>query len=155
MDGQNNQYGSYNYGGMNGTGNWQQPPNQKKDGIAFGVASLVLGIISLLLFCTCLNWMLAVLAIIFGIIQLTLYRKKGLAVGGIVTAGLSLVFSILFYFFFIGIGLAEGGYGDFYYDSYYYDDGYCDDSYYYEDYYDEYFDESGENEFLKGSSIYL
>lgn len=66
----------------------------------FGIASLALGIASLVLFCSCLNVLLAILAIIFGIIQLTVSgSKKGMALGGIVTAGLSL---LLFAVFLIG-----------------------------------------------------
>ena len=39
---------------------------EQEPGVGFGIASLVLGIISLLLFCTCINIPLAILAIVFG-----------------------------------------------------------------------------------------
>ena len=40
-------------------------------GEGFGIASLALGIASMVLFCSCLNIPLAILAIVFGIIQIT------------------------------------------------------------------------------------
>ena len=84
--------------------NYQNPPvyyneNQqtaeKKESQGFGIAALILGIFSLLLFCTCINIPLAILAIIFGIIQIVKYKQKGLAIGGIVTAGLSILLLII------------------------------------------------------------
>lgn len=71
--------------------------NEKKLGM--GIASLVLGIISLVFFCSCCNVITGVLAIIFGIIQLVKYKPhgKGLAIGGIVTAVLSIVFLLIFW----------------------------------------------------------
>ncbi|MCI8635947.1 MAG: DUF4190 domain-containing protein [Eubacterium sp.] len=63
----------------------------------FGVASLVIGIVSLVLFCSCLNIPLAILAIVFGIVQLTKPgSKKGMAVGGIVTSVISLIAFVVF-----------------------------------------------------------
>ena len=57
----------------------------------FGVASLVLGIVSLVLFCTCVNVLLAVIAIVFGIVQLAKPQaKKGMAIAGIITSAVSL-----------------------------------------------------------------
>ena len=46
---------------------------QKGDGRGYGIASLILGIVSVLLFCTCINWVTAILAVIFGLIQ---YHKR-------------------------------------------------------------------------------
>ncbi len=73
--------------------------NGKKLGNGFAIASLVLGVFSLVFFCTCFNVMTAVLAIIFGIIHLVSYEEngKGMAIGGIVTAGLSIVFTVVFW----------------------------------------------------------
>lgn len=48
---------------------------QKGDGRGYGIASLILGIVSVLLFCTCINWVTGILAIIFGIIQITKIRS--------------------------------------------------------------------------------
>lgn len=120
--------------------------NEIKSTEGFGIASMILGIISLLLFCTCINWITGILAIIFGIIQLTKKSAKGFAVAGIITAALSILFAILLYVEF-AVGMAREGlsYDDFY-DSYY--DSYYDDYYdyydydsYYDNYYDEYFND--------------
>lgn len=97
---QYNQYGQYQqqtpYGSPHQSG---QPygPTGKKIGTGFGIASLVLGIISLVLFCTCLNVVTAILAIIFGIIQIVSYEKKGMAIAGIITSGLSILFCAIFW----------------------------------------------------------
>lgn len=105
----------------------------KKDGNGYGIASLVLGIISLLLFCACINWITAILAIVFGVVQLAQYKEKGLAIGGIITAGLSILFAIILYVC-IFLGIAAEGYDDVY------------------DYY-EYYEESVDYEFLNGMRI--
>lgn len=99
----NQQYGQYSaqgnqqYGQYNSQGNqqyynpYQQSVNARKQGQGFGIASMVLGIISLVLFCTCINFLLGLLALIFGIIQIVRYEKKGLAIAGIVTSAVSFV----------------------------------------------------------------
>ena len=67
-------------------------------GTGFGVASLVLGIISVVFFCSCLTYITAPLAIIFGIVQLVRSKKgKGLAVAGLITGIISLVACIAFW----------------------------------------------------------
>jgi hypothetical protein len=68
-----------------------------KDKTGFGLASLILGAAAVLLFPTCVNFILIILAVIFGIIQLATRRKKAMAVVGIVLAGVSLVLSIVFW----------------------------------------------------------
>lgn len=132
---------------------------QKGDGIAFGVASMVLGIISLLLFCTCANFLTGILATIFGIIQLTQHKEKLFAITGIVTAAISIVLGI-FLWLTLAAGMADtarGGYDDIY--DYYYGDEFYDDIYdgdYRDDYYDgydyydyfDYYDEESGAEFL-------
>ena len=70
-------------------------PNGKKLGVGFGVASLVLGIISLLCFCSGVNVILAILAIVFGVIQIVTCEKKGMAIGGIATAVISVVLLVI------------------------------------------------------------
>lgn len=147
MDGQNN-----------------QEPVSQKSGNGFGIASLILGIISLLAFCTCFNWITAILAIIFGIIQIVQYKEKGLAIGGIVTAALSLLFCILLYaFIWTGVFTENKSLYEYYYDNYFDDDYFDDDDFYddddYNDYHDAddiYFDYDNEphgNEFLNGRCI--
>jgi hypothetical protein len=88
-----------------------QTPNQKKDGNGFGIASFVLGIVSLLLFCICVNWITGILAVIFGVIQLVGYKQKGFAVGGIVTACISFVLNILLCIL-LSVGAIADGYFD-------------------------------------------
>lgn len=69
----------------------------EKSGMGFGIASMVLGIISLLCFCTCINIVPAILAIVFGIIQIMSYEQKGMAIAGIVTGALSICLLISCY----------------------------------------------------------
>lgn len=72
-------------------------PGPTSDGQGLAIASMILGILSLLLFCTCINIVLAVVAIVLGAVYLAKpNRKKGMAVAGIVTAVLSLIFFFLF-----------------------------------------------------------
>lgn len=142
--------------------NYQQP--QKGDGIAPGVTSMVLGIVSLLLFCTCINFATAIAAIIFGIVQIAKNKEKSFAIAGIITAAISLVSGLLLWGMIV-TGMAEAGinsYEDFYdsyYDDYYdydsdayygdYYDDYDDDYYDYYNYYDDYYyEEEGGAEFL-------
>ena len=51
----------------------------------------MLGILALVLFCTCINVFFGILSLIFGIIQIVRYEKKGLAIGGIVTSVISVI----------------------------------------------------------------
>ena len=68
----------------------QNGTTDEKAGLGFGIASMVLGIISLLCFCTCINIIPAILAIVFGIIQIMTREHKGMAIAGIVTGALSI-----------------------------------------------------------------
>lgn len=82
-------------------GAYQQPyyaqEKPKDSGTGFGIASLVCGILSLFTFACCVNFLLALAAIILGIVQLVRCQKKGLAIGGIVTAAISIVVGIGFW----------------------------------------------------------
>ena len=100
--------------------NQMQQGGQKKkgDGVGFGVASMVLGILSLLFFCTGCNLLFIILAVIFGIIQLVKNEQKGFAITGLVTSGISLVL-----FMILIISVFESTWSLDYYD-------------YYRDYYD-------------------
>lgn len=75
----------------------QRGPHGKKMSVGLGIASLVIGIISLMCFCTGLNVILAILAIVFGIVQLATCESKGLAIGGIVMAAISIVLTAITY----------------------------------------------------------
>lgn len=71
------------------------PKRQKKDSDGYGIASMVLGIISIVLFCSCINVITGVLAVIFGILQLVENRRRWMAIVGIVTGALSIVLLIV------------------------------------------------------------
>ena len=123
--------GMPNANGMNPGGAYAGMPNpnemnpgmpqqkQKGDGRGYGIASLILGIVSVLLFCTCINWVTAILAVIFGIIQITKNKEHGLAIGGIITAAVSMVLSVVLYLA-MWFGMTNAGitYEDLLYDQY-------------------------------------
>lgn len=104
-----NPYQGSSYGSPQGN-NYQQYGNhpyygqasQKKDGAGFGIASLVLGVLSIFLFACCVNYITAILAIVFGILQLVKSDSKGMAIAGIITASLSILIATLLW-----IGLAN------------------------------------------------
>ena len=115
--GQSNDSAGYNYGQPNG--------NNKSESEGFGIASLILGIITVLLFCTCISWITGILAVIFGILQLVKGNKKGMAVVGLITGGIGFAASIILYIliFFTGLG-SYSSYNDIY--DHIYDDIYDD-----------------------------
>ena len=131
----NTSYGNggtnYNYGQANGSTeyNYGQPAGRygsnKSESEGFGIASLVLGIITVLLFCTCISWITGILAIIFGIIQLVKGNKKGMAIVGLITGGIGFIASVILYIliFFTGLG-SYSNYDDIY--NHIYDDIYDD-----------------------------
>ena len=87
----------------------------------FGIAYLVLGILSLLLTCSCFNYITGILAIIFGIVQIVKSKNnRGMAIAGLITAGISILVATFFWIFVIVV--AEDPNSDFYryFDSYRY-----------------------------------
>lgn len=80
----------------------------KKDRKGFCIASMVLGIIALVLFCV---WYLsipcAILAVIFGILGIK-SKGKGMAIAGLVTGSIGLVVSVLIIIFLVIVGVAVG-----------------------------------------------
>lgn len=86
------------------TGSPFQEPAETSKG--FGIASLVLSIISLLTCCCGLGSLFAILGIIFGCIQeKDAYGKKpGQAVAGIIISIISLILSILCIIYFVAVG---------------------------------------------------
>lgn len=75
----------------------EAPTTQESGTIGFGVASLVLGIVSLVLCCCSrLSGVLGVLAVIFGIIHIAKHLpKKGLGIAGIITGAIGLIMGIV------------------------------------------------------------
>lgn len=72
-------------------------PPEKPDKTTDGIVSMVLGILALCLFCTWINYILGIISIVFGIIQLVKYRKKGMAIAGIILSAVSFVLTIILY----------------------------------------------------------
>jgi len=124
---QQQSYGQPKYVQANG---YQQPDHGQKvkgNEIGFGVASMVLGILSAFLFATCINYIMAILAIIFGIVQLVKSQKKGMAIAGIVTAVISIILATVLW---IGVAVTSDNTYD-----------YNDDSSPFDDYMEEYFED--------------
>lgn len=67
----------------------------REDGNGYGMAALILGVVSFFLFACCVNYITAVFAIIIAIVQMVKNRKKALAVFAIVLACLSIVMGTL------------------------------------------------------------
>lgn len=115
----------------------QEPEKDRK---GFAIASMVLGLVSIILFCV---WFISIpcgiLAIIFGILAFS-SSKKGMAITGFITGGIGIfisfiIFVFLFSFGFIaGVanGLSEIDYDDIYNETYdnIYDDTYYDSSFF-------------------------
>ncbi len=82
----------------------------KKDKKGFCIASMVLGIVALVLFCL---WYIsipcAILAIIFGVLGIK-STKKGMAIAGLVTGSVGLVISFAIIVFIVIFGMALGIY---------------------------------------------
>lgn len=85
--------GGYSYQGGYQYQNYDEPPQES---MGFGIASMVLGIIALVLFCSCINILLAIASIIFGIIHLVNCKGgKGFAIAGIIMSVLSVIACIV------------------------------------------------------------
>ncbi len=93
---------NYNQQGYNAQQNYnqqrynaQQNYNQQQSS-GFGIASMICGIIALItccLWCTCIP--LAVVSIVFGILQIQKGTAKGMAIAGIVCSSIALVLFII------------------------------------------------------------
>lgn len=111
----------------------QQVPPKKPVGNGLGIASLVLGIISLVFFCTCANIITGILAIIFGIIQLVKGGNKGMPIAGIATSAISIIACVIYW---IAMAGNASTFSDYYSDPSYYLEEYDEDSLEYEYKYD-------------------
>ena len=92
------------YGGTPENPYGSVPEGNGSGGNGFGIAALVLGIISLVFFCSCFTVITAPLAIIFGIVQLVKSKTagKGLAIAGLITGIISLIAFIAFWSLTLG-----------------------------------------------------
>lgn len=137
---------------MNYQNNTYQQPAPAQPGKGFGIASMVLGIIALLVtllscclpFLLILSGLLGLLSIVFGIIAIAKKRGKGMGIAGLICSvvGLLLAIVILIFSILMGAGLMAmpafmEEYEDYYYDDYYYDYDYDDYDYDYDYDYDD------------------
>lgn len=147
--GQQNQLGQPRVGQSNAQ--FQQTPpdggafyhsGEPPQGMGFGIASMVLGIVSIVLFCTCINIPFAIVAIIFGIVHICRHTgNNGFAIAGIVTSIVSVILTVILTIVLYTMGINSAS--SWIYNEYlpFYDEFYNDyDSYDYEDDYDGYFD---------------
>lgn len=86
----------YGNSGNSNPGQGEAKPPKSKSGNGLAIASMVLGIVSVVLFCTCFNVLTAIAAAVTGIIFLAAFNtgKKGdkaMAISGIVMAVVSII----------------------------------------------------------------
>lgn len=96
----NNAYNSYqNTTSQQGYTVVEEP----KKGLA--IASMVLGIISMIAFCTCINIPLAIIGLILGIVYLAKKEAvkpgKGMAIAGVITSALAIICCVVYWVFCI------------------------------------------------------
>lgn len=112
----------------------ETPQAKQEDKKGFSIASMVLGIISLVF---CFVWIIsipsAILAIIFGILGIK-STGKGMSIAGLVTSGIGIIISFVIFVLLIVVGISAGFHTleslDNIYDSNYDDYDYDYDSYY-------------------------
>ncbi len=96
----NTQYTNYN-------SNTSYNTTPEETSLGFGIASLVLGIISIITSCCCgLGIITSILGIIFGCVQPQDYagKKPGIAIAGIITSCVGILFSILLIMYMLFAG---------------------------------------------------
>lgn len=112
----NQQYAQYGQQGYS-----QQYPayvESQDDSNGMGVASLVMGIISLV---CCSSFIFSVLGIVFGVISLS--RKKtnnGIAIAGVILSAVSIIIGIVIICVFVATGAYADLLNDIYSDTYFY-----------------------------------
>ena len=139
--------GQQNPFGQTGSGR-QYPPDggafyhsgEPPRGMGFGIASMVLGIIAIVLSCSCMNIPLAVIAVIFGIIHVCRHTgSNGFAIAGTVTAIVSVILTVILTVILYVTGITSSSW--FYNEYLPFTDGiYDDDDIYDYDDYEDYFD---------------
>lgn len=98
------QYGSQSQTAQNYQDPYQNTPPEEPAG--FAIASLVLGIVSIVLSCTYINIVTAIIAIVLGAIHIAKHRtRRGMAIAGIILSVVSIVVLIAI----VAIGLAVLG----------------------------------------------
>ena len=100
----NNYNSNYNGGYNNGGYNPYQPQgnNQIDEGRQFGIAAMVLGIISVVFSCCCyaLSIVMGIAAIVLGVVSLKKGTSgKGFAIAGIITGSAGIFFAVVMFIF--------------------------------------------------------
>ena len=100
----NNYNGNYNGGYNNGGYNPYQPQgnNRIDEGRPFGIAAMVLGIISVVFSCCCyaLSIVTGIAAIVLGVVSLKKGTAgKGFAIAGIITGSVGIFFAVVMFIF--------------------------------------------------------
>lgn len=108
-----NQYEQPNYGQPSYDSIYGMPQPQKQGVGGMSIASLVLGIISVLTCCFGVGAVFGLVALIFGIVSLVKGRGKGLAIAGIVTGAIGLLFGGYMLFSYIAAISMYGGWDGF------------------------------------------
>lgn len=129
-----NQYYQQNNNPNYGSYPVNEPP-VKKDSTVFGLVSMILGILSLALFCACINFPLAIAAIVFGILQIVKYKSKGMAIAGLITGGVSILAGIVFWMIMVTSSSFQNTFWNEFYDVY-------DHNGYSNEYFDDTFDDT-------------
>lgn len=84
-----------------------QPTPAPTDSQAFGVTSLVTGILSLVLvWVPVINFILSVVAVIFGILGIRKPASKGMSIAGLATGGVALIITFIMGLFWIIVFLS-------------------------------------------------
>ena len=129
------------------------------DSSGCAIASMVLGILSLVLFCTCVNIPLAILSVVFGIIHVN--RKNGsigCAIAGIAMSCISVLLTIILVIIFVAFGssMSEGTSSEFPLENLPFDQSMLEDFESYEDeseYDYDYGDDSYEEDYFYGDFV--
>lgn len=129
---------NYTQGGS--SGGWEQDRTPAQGGSGFGIASMVLGILSIVLSCTCINIPMAIIAIIFAVVHFGRNSSnRGFGIAGIVTAVVSLVLTVLLWILVAVTGFSV--YGLTGYSSWPAEEYVTDDGFYYPDEPQDYLDD--------------
>lgn len=81
-----------------------EPPQQPSGSPGFGIASLILGILSIPCCCVWyISGLFSILAIVFGIIAIKKKAGKGMGIAGIITGAIGLIFAIILMIFAVGL----------------------------------------------------
>jgi len=85
---------------------------KKSPAKGFGIAALVLGIVSMVFFWAGINFITAILAIIFGAIYVARRKEygKGFGIAGIILGGISIVIGLIFW---VVVAVLAVNYADF------------------------------------------